>query len=257
MTFEPPRATPGWYPDPQSAGMRWWDGRNWTQHHSPPPEPLSPPPPTYSYPVAEQNASTAGYAVPLPDPYRRAYRSRLVTRLIGAVLVALVSGFLVAGVLNNAIAVVDGSDESEVYVGLFVLPVLLAGFWYLAKLAAGGVATYAVYSGQSDPRVTKRTTIAVGSIIAGLVAIVLVVVAQFNAGPTISGSELQSELRGNLAAAEGSPVIVSTIRCPASRDYGDGDQARCTASTGTGSAVVFLVTVMRDDGEWHYTVDVE
>ena len=23
---------PGWYPDPQGQGQRWWDGTRWTEH---------------------------------------------------------------------------------------------------------------------------------------------------------------------------------------------------------------------------------
>jgi hypothetical protein len=39
MTSVPPPSTPpgegppqGWYQDPQGAGLRWWDGRAWTEH---------------------------------------------------------------------------------------------------------------------------------------------------------------------------------------------------------------------------------
>ena len=32
-------APPGWYPDPQGGGLRWWDGRQWTHHVSDRPEP--------------------------------------------------------------------------------------------------------------------------------------------------------------------------------------------------------------------------
>ncbi|MEN3285580.1 MAG: hypothetical protein V7607_6720 [Solirubrobacteraceae bacterium] len=30
-----PAVAPGWYPDPQSLGQRYWDGRQWTQHIAP------------------------------------------------------------------------------------------------------------------------------------------------------------------------------------------------------------------------------
>jgi hypothetical protein len=28
----PPVTPPGWYPDPQGPGLRWWDGQRWTEH---------------------------------------------------------------------------------------------------------------------------------------------------------------------------------------------------------------------------------
>src|SRR5919198_5551274 len=28
----PPTVSPGWYPDPEGEGQRYWDGKNWTDH---------------------------------------------------------------------------------------------------------------------------------------------------------------------------------------------------------------------------------
>ncbi len=30
---------PGWYPDPQGPGQRYFDGQQWTAHHQPAPQP--------------------------------------------------------------------------------------------------------------------------------------------------------------------------------------------------------------------------
>jgi hypothetical protein len=44
--FLPPLPA-GWYPDATSGGVRWWDGRRWTDAHQPPPPPppMAPAPP--------------------------------------------------------------------------------------------------------------------------------------------------------------------------------------------------------------------
>ena len=30
---------PGWYPEPETAQLRWWDGQKWSEHRQPPPQP--------------------------------------------------------------------------------------------------------------------------------------------------------------------------------------------------------------------------
>ena len=48
---------PGWYQDPQGAGLRWWDGSGWTTHTQ-----ESPPP------AAPQATASQAPAAPQPQP---------------------------------------------------------------------------------------------------------------------------------------------------------------------------------------------
>ncbi|WP_230594217.1 MULTISPECIES: DUF4333 domain-containing protein [Nocardiaceae] len=75
--------------------------------------------------------------------------------------------------------------------------------------------------------------------------------------PSLSGGELQSMLRANLGAAEGSPARTSTIACPTGQSFIDGDIARCTVKTYGNSSEVLVVTVHRDNGDWRLSIDVE
>lgn len=76
-------------------------------------------------------------------------------------------------------------------------------------------------------------------------------------GPTISGPEIEQLLRTRLAAAPGSTADASRIRCPATRDYGDGDVARCTVPVGNGSIQVLLVTLFQEGANWRFAIDVQ
>jgi hypothetical protein len=54
---------PGWYPDPERVGQRYWDGAGWTDHTAP----LAPgPPPAQPFPSPQYGAQyPQGYAQPL------------------------------------------------------------------------------------------------------------------------------------------------------------------------------------------------
>jgi Protein of unknown function (DUF2510) len=40
----PPQPGPGWYPDPEGRGLRWWDGSAWTDHYAASVQPVTQPP---------------------------------------------------------------------------------------------------------------------------------------------------------------------------------------------------------------------
>lgn len=75
--------------------------------------------------------------------------------------------------------------------------------------------------------------------------------------PTISGPEIEQLLRTNLEAAPGSTADASQIRCPNSREYRDGDVARCFMPVGIGSVEVLLVTLFQDGDGWQFAVDIQ
>jgi hypothetical protein len=75
--------------------------------------------------------------------------------------------------------------------------------------------------------------------------------------PTISGPEIEQLLRTNLEVAPGSGADASQIRCPTSREYRDGDVARCLVPVGNGSVEVLLVTLFKERDGWQFAVDIQ
>ncbi len=53
---------PGWYPDPDGSGERWWTGTGWGEHErqSPRPAPAGSPPPSQSQPNAPMRCHNCG-----------------------------------------------------------------------------------------------------------------------------------------------------------------------------------------------------
>ncbi|MVA74670.1 DUF2510 domain-containing protein [Auraticoccus sp. F435] len=62
---------PGWYPDPDGSGERWWTGSGWGEHdrHSPGPAPQGAPPPTQSRPSAPMRCHNCGGTDFTPTEY--------------------------------------------------------------------------------------------------------------------------------------------------------------------------------------------
>jgi hypothetical protein len=68
MSQNTPFAPPGWYPEPGTGFVRWWDGAAWGPYQAPQqhPVPLAPP---ASFPAAP--APTAPFAAAEPHPFGR------------------------------------------------------------------------------------------------------------------------------------------------------------------------------------------
>ena len=75
--------------------------------------------------------------------------------------------------------------------------------------------------------------------------------------PTISGPEIEQLLRANLEAAPGSTADASQIRCPATREYRDGDVARCSMPVASDSVEVLLVTLFNEGDGWRFAIDIQ
>src|SRR4051794_26687826 len=87
---------PGWYADPQSPpgyapGVRWWDGRQWTDLSHPAVSPTEPPGVTSSGPVTPDGEPLAGWGI------------RFGAYLIDAVLVFIVAAIIGAPFLAKIV----------------------------------------------------------------------------------------------------------------------------------------------------------
>jgi hypothetical protein len=75
--------------------------------------------------------------------------------------------------------------------------------------------------------------------------------------PTLTGPEIEHLLRANLTAAPGAAVDPSHIRCPSTREYGDGDVARCSVPVANGAFQILLVTLFREPDGWSFNIDIQ
>lgn len=256
---------PGWYPDPQSPSLRWWDGSRWSGSVVPIPETPLPPPPS---PVQQQSLPPpidshipsptpiqAGRNASAAEPSRAAELVRLHWRrlLLDVVLLllftlSLVLTFTMLGVIVGAY------PTTGIYVRVVIfLPLALgAAYWswrrsrFYIDLHPDG----------------KAAGVKLRDVLMGVWFVGSVVLA-YNAAidgasrqPSLSGSALQTMLRSNLGAAEGSPARTNTISCPSSKRFFDGDVARCTVKTYADTVEVLVVTVFWEDDDWRLGIDI-
>lgn len=243
---------PGWYPDPHSPSLRWWDGNNWSDtvvaipQSQPPPPSDNPVPwsrPRQSSPAASAEPSRAAQL------FRR-HRKRL---LLDAVLL-LVASLLLLSVFRNLGTIVGGSPETADYVRVAILPIPAAGaaFWLWRRSQF-----YVDRQPEGEAAGTRlRDALMAVWFVGTVVLSVLVAVQAADGEPSLSGTELQSMLRSNLGAAEGSPARTNTIACPTNRDFVDGDVARCTVETYADTTEVLVVTVFREGDDWRLGIDI-
>jgi hypothetical protein len=78
--FDPHLPKPGWYQDPGGQQvLRWWDGRQWSQHTQPLPDPS---PPSFLAPQPQPEGRSR--------PRRGSHRIRIAAAVIGGLAVALI-----------------------------------------------------------------------------------------------------------------------------------------------------------------------
>lgn len=254
---------PGWYPDPQSPSLRWWDGNEWSDSvvpvpQTPPPQqPSQVPPPIVPHgPRPTAPFSQEGQASPRGggSPTAAALREHWRRLLLDVVLLVLCTFWLVA-TFTNLGEILGGSPDRADYVRVVVLPLLALGAAYwLWRRARFYVDRHP--DGEDAGTKVRDRLLGVWLIGAVVLAVTLGIEAA-NREPLLSGGELQSLLRSNLGAADGSSARTNTIACPASRDFGDGDVARCTVKTSGDAIEVLVVTVFREGDDWRLGIDVE
>lgn len=82
--------TPNWYPDPSGQPLlRWWDGRQWTEHVQPPAAPAPAAGPAHSAPSAPARA---------PEQRRRSRKGLVIGLTAGALALVLIAVVAVAAV---------------------------------------------------------------------------------------------------------------------------------------------------------------
>ncbi|MFI7172174.1 DUF2510 domain-containing protein [Rhodococcoides fascians] len=244
---------PGWYPDPHSPALRWWDGNNWSDTVVAIPQSQPPPPTDNSVPASSRQRQSSPAASTKPLRAAQLFRRHRKRLLIDTVLL-LGASFLLFAAFWNLGKILGGSPETADYVRVAILPLAAGGaaFWLWRRSQF-----YVDRHPDGEAAGTRLRDVLMGVWFVGTVVLsVLLAVQAADREPSLSGTELQSMLRSNLGAAEGSPARTDTIACPMGRDFVDGDVARCTVETYGDTIEVLVVTVFWEGDDWRLGIDI-
>ncbi|REK81286.1 DUF2510 domain-containing protein [Rhodococcus erythropolis] len=99
---------PGWYPDPDSPSLRWWDGNNWSDTVVAVPQSQPPPPTDNPVPASSHPRQSSPPAPAQPSIAAQLFRRHWKRLLLDTVLL-LVASFLLLSVFRNLGTILGGS----------------------------------------------------------------------------------------------------------------------------------------------------
>ncbi|NMM83116.1 hypothetical protein B2J88_01815 [Rhodococcus sp. SRB_17] len=277
LTVGQPKPPPGWYPDQQSQSLRWWDGQQWTNHRAPiqgnpssfpqaafPQTTFESPSPVSNYQSTHSQDQVDFHHFLSDDQSVRGASSSSQVRapkgrpgpwLIIAGLIAVV--FLVIFLVGTAIGVLKAmglqtSSPGGGFAGLVISPLMsVALAYFLFRLSSRYFGHHP--SGPVEGSRLHQRTLTIGAALVAVATLGFTMYQLEVSGrtPTLTGPELQEVLRDYLGERSNNPqALTNTISCPKSRQYGDGDVARCSINLTDGSQMILEATLYRTDGSW-------
>lgn len=265
-----PKPPPGWYPDQQSSSaLRWWDGQQWTSYQAPlqgnassfPQASLANP-----YPITNHHSTHAQEQVDFhhllsDEPTVRAAVAGQVHAPNGRqgpwlVIAGLISVFFLVfflvGTTTGVLNAIGLPSRGDGFVRLVVSPLMSAALaYFLFRLSS----RYFEHrpSGTAESSRLHRRAMKVGAALAVVATLGFTMfhLEVSNRAPTLTGPELQEVLREHLGQQSFNPqALTNTLSCPKSREYSDGDVARCSMNLTTGSQLILVATLYRVDETW-------
>ncbi|WP_430459253.1 DUF2510 domain-containing protein [Rhodococcus qingshengii] len=257
-------AAPGWYPDPRRPQLRWWNGHAWTSHVQPQTlhtQDAENPHRIEIYSAAEPpiHIVSAGSAAGAGSAGQRntllflhTVRRYFIRGWKGALMEIVAVFFLVVFAMSFLLLtakLVAGRDSSVLMIAIDVLGI-------------AGVSAFLVHRSRryvvADPKGLdlgsrshrRRMMFLLGG--TSIIAVIWAAAIWGSSQPSLNGAELEDLLRSNLTAAPGSGTDVNSVAC-ASRQYIDGDVARCVFDTPAGIESMDVI-IFRIDGGWRLSL---